>query len=72
MNLLNDNLFVEDVDDTETSNGLGEEDKDSLRSLGKKAAEIEGEAEIPVKVAPAEELLGRSSMLAELGGKGEH
>jgi hypothetical protein len=39
VDLLHDNLVLEVVDDTETSDGLGEEDKDFLRSLEKKEAE---------------------------------
>jgi hypothetical protein len=42
---LDDNLFIEDVEETATSNRLGEEDKDLLENLKKKAAEIEGEAD---------------------------
>jgi hypothetical protein len=45
MKLLDDDLFVEDVDDTEASKGLGEEDKDLLKNLEKKAAEIKSEAD---------------------------
>lgn len=45
MKLLDDDLFVEDVDDTEASDGSGEEDKDLLKSLEKKAAEIDSEAD---------------------------
>jgi len=45
MKLLDDNLLAEFVDDTEASDGLGEEDKDFLKSLEKKAAEIDSEAD---------------------------
>ena len=45
MKLLDDNLFEEVADDTKPSNGLGEEDKDLLKSLEKKAEELEGEAD---------------------------
>jgi len=45
MKLLDDDLFVEDVDDAEASNGSGEEDEDLLKSLKKKAEEIESEAD---------------------------
>ena len=47
MNLLDDNLFVEVVDDIKTSIGLGEEDKDLLKSLEKMAEEVENEADNP-------------------------
>jgi hypothetical protein len=47
MKLLDDDLFVEDVDDTEASDGLGEEDEDLLKRLEKKAVEIEVEADDP-------------------------
>jgi hypothetical protein len=40
---LDDNLFVEGVDDTEASDELCEEDKDFLKGLERKAAEIESE-----------------------------
>ena len=43
MNLLDDSLFVQDVVDTEASDGLGEEDKDLLESLERMAAEIDSE-----------------------------
>jgi hypothetical protein len=42
MNLLDDDLFEEGVEDTEAPKELAEEDKDLLKSLEKKAAEIEG------------------------------
>jgi hypothetical protein len=45
MKLLDDDLFVEDEDDTEASNGLDEEDKDLLKRLEKMVEEVEDEAE---------------------------
>ena len=48
MKLLDDDLFVEDVDDTESSDGLGEEDDEDLfKSLEKKVSEVEDEAGNP-------------------------
>jgi hypothetical protein len=41
---MDENLFVNRVDDTEGLNGPVRGDKDFLESLEKKAAEIEGEA----------------------------
>lgn len=43
MNLLDDNLFVQGVADTEASDGLGDEDRDLLESLERMAAEIDSE-----------------------------
>jgi hypothetical protein len=43
MKLLDDGLFVEAVDETEASDGSGEEDKDFLKRLEKKAVGIESE-----------------------------
>ncbi len=43
MNLLDDSLFIELGDDVETSDGLGEDDKDLLESLERMAAEIDSE-----------------------------
>jgi len=43
MNLLDDNLFVQGVDGTEASDGLGEEDRELLKSLEKMASEIDSE-----------------------------
>jgi len=43
MNLLDDNLRVQDVVDTEASDGLCDEDKDLLESLERMAAEIDSE-----------------------------
>jgi len=45
MKLLDDDLFVEDVDDTEASDGSGEEDEDLLKRLEKKAAEIDSQTD---------------------------
>jgi len=45
MNLLDDDLLLEGADDTEASDGSGEEDKDFLMSLEKKAEEIEREGD---------------------------
>ena len=39
------NLFIKLTDDIEGSDGLAAEDKELLKSLAKKAAEIEREAE---------------------------
>ena len=47
MKLLDDDLFVEDVDDTEAPDRLGEEDEDLLKKLEKKAAEVEDETDNP-------------------------
>jgi hypothetical protein len=48
MKLLDDDLFVEGVDDPESSDGLGEEnDEDLLKGLQKKASEVEDEAGNP-------------------------
>jgi hypothetical protein len=43
--LLDDNLLIEGVDDTEEPGELAEDDKDFLKSLEKKAEEIEIEDE---------------------------
>ena len=43
MKLLDDDLFLDDEDDTKASDGSGEEYEDLLKSLEKKAAEIESE-----------------------------
>jgi hypothetical protein len=45
MKLLDDNLFAEDVDDTETSDGSGEDDKDLLKRLEKMVEEVEDDAD---------------------------
>ncbi len=45
MNLLDDDMLVEVPDDTEAPDRLGEEDKDLLESLAKKAEEIESEGD---------------------------
>ena len=45
MKLLDDDLLVEGVDDTEAPAKLAEEDKDFLKSLEKMAEEIEGETD---------------------------
>jgi len=50
MKLLDDDLFAEDVDDTEASDGSGEEDEDLLKSLEKKVEEVEGEADNPKEI----------------------
>jgi hypothetical protein len=42
---LDENLFVKLVGDIEASDKLTDEDKDLLRKLARKAAEIESEAE---------------------------
>ncbi len=42
--LLDDKLLIRLLDDIEASDGLTEEDKDIMRKLAKKAAEIESEA----------------------------
>lgn len=43
---MDDDLFVEDIDDTEASDGLGEEDdEDLLKRLEKKAEEVANEAD---------------------------
>ncbi len=47
MKLLDDDVLEEVADDTAPSNGSGEEDKDILKSLEKKAEEIENEADNP-------------------------
>ena len=49
MKLLDDVLFAEDIDDTESSDGLGEgdDDEDLLKRLEKKVAEVEDEANNP-------------------------
>lgn len=44
MNLLDNNLFVQGVSDTEASDGLGDEDRELLESLERMATEIDGEA----------------------------
>jgi hypothetical protein len=41
MNLLDDNLFVEGTDDTQTPGELAEEDKGLFKTLERKTAEIE-------------------------------
>ena len=43
MNLLDDDLFLEDADDIEASDGLVEDDKDLLKNLENKAEEVEDE-----------------------------
>ncbi len=45
MTLLDENLFIKLIDDIEASDGLTEGDKDLLRKLARKAAEVESEAE---------------------------
>lgn len=45
MKLLDDNLFIEDFDDTEATGELAEEDKDFIKSLEKMAVEVEDEAD---------------------------
>ena len=47
MNLLDDNLLKEDVDDTEATGDLAEEDKDFIKRLEKMAVEVEDEADNP-------------------------
>ena len=42
---MDENLFIRLVNDIEVSDGLNEGDKDLLRKLARKAAEIESEAE---------------------------
>ena len=42
---MDENLFVKVADDIEVSHGLAEEDKDLLKSLEKKAEELEDEAD---------------------------
>jgi hypothetical protein len=42
---LDENLFVKLINDIEASDGLNEGDKDLLKRLARKAAEIESEAE---------------------------
>jgi len=42
---MDQNRFVKLTDDIEGSDGLTAEDKDLLKSLAKKAAEIDGEAD---------------------------
>ena len=42
---LDENLFVKLINDIEASDGLNEGDKDLLRKLARKAAEIESEPE---------------------------
>ncbi|NWG75070.1 MAG: hypothetical protein HXY24_10770 [Rubrivivax sp.] len=43
MKLLDDDVLEEVADGTDTSNGSGVEDKDFLKSLEKKAEEVEDE-----------------------------
>jgi len=45
MKLLDDNLFAEGVDETEALDESAEKDEDFLKSLEKKAVEIEGESD---------------------------
>jgi hypothetical protein len=45
--LLDEKLLIRLLDDIEASDGLTEEDKDIMRKLAKKAAEIESEARNP-------------------------
>jgi hypothetical protein len=47
MKLLDDDLLVEGVDDTEAPRKLAEEDKDFLKNLEKMAEEVEDEADKP-------------------------
>jgi hypothetical protein len=42
---VDENLFIRLVNDIEASDGLNDEDKDLLRKLARKAAEIESEPE---------------------------
>jgi len=42
---LDENLFVKLVGDIEASDGLNEEDKDLLKRLARKAAEVESDEE---------------------------
>jgi len=42
---LDENLFIKLVNDIEASDGLTEGDKDLLKRLARKAAEVESEAE---------------------------
>ena len=42
---MDENLFVKLANDIEASDGLAAEDKDLLKSLARKAAEIESEAD---------------------------
>jgi hypothetical protein len=42
---LDENLFAKLIDDIDASDGWTEEDKDLMRRLAKKAAEIDSEAE---------------------------
>ena len=42
---MDENLFVKLVNDIEASDGLAAEDKDLLKSLARKAADIESEAD---------------------------
>jgi hypothetical protein len=43
MYFLDDNLFVQGAGGTEASDGLGEEDRELLKSLEKMASEIDSE-----------------------------
>jgi hypothetical protein len=45
MKLLDDNLFIEDLDDTEAMGELAEEDKDFIKRLEKMAGEVEDDAD---------------------------
>jgi len=42
---LDENLFIKLVNDIEASDVLNEEDRDLLRKLARKAAEVEGDVE---------------------------
>jgi hypothetical protein len=42
---LDENLFIRLVNDIEVSDGLNEEDRDLLKRLARKAAEVEGDVE---------------------------
>ena len=45
MNLLDNNLLAEGLDDSEAQGGWGEEDRDFLEGLEKKAKEIDDAAD---------------------------
>ncbi len=45
--LLDDNLLIEGLDDTEDPGELSAEDKDFLKGLERKAEEVEDEADNP-------------------------
>ena len=47
MKLLDDDLLIKGVDDTKAQGELAEEDKDFLKSLEKKAEEVEDGADNP-------------------------